>query len=81
MSSAHSLKSLVISKFDPEQMRNLIHVMEKLGYDFKIIIESDLAKYNTTIDFMDNFNKDYTGWWGCPHRIAAYTIKPELIWD
>ena len=78
MSSAHTLKSLAISKYHPDQMLELINTMESLGYDFRQIIESDTVKFNTTIEKIHNFNRTYDGWWGTPYRIAAFTTNPEL---
>ena len=78
MSSVHSLKSLAISKFYPEQMEQITVIMEDLGYDFKIIIDSDVHLFNTSIEKIKNFNIDYDGWWNTPYRIAAFTTNPEL---
>ena len=81
MNSVPTLKSSAISKFAPGQLKPLIKEMEKRKFNFKNIIINDLAKYDTTIDKMINFNLDYGGWWGCPHRVNAYTICPHLISD
>ena len=81
MNSVPTLKSSAISKFAPGQLKPLIKEMEKRKFNFEHIIVNDLAKYNTNIDKMINFNLDYGGWWGCPHRVNAYTICPHLISD
>ena len=78
MSSVHSLKSLAISKFYPEQMEQITVIMEDLGYDFKIIIDSDVHLFNTSIEKIKNFSIDYDGWWNTPYRIAAFTTNSEL---
>jgi len=78
MSSVHSLKSLAISKYYPDQMEKVVTIMENLGYDFKTIIDSDVQQFNTSIEKIKNFNKDYDGWWNTPYRIAAFTTNPEL---
>ena len=78
MPSVHSLKSIVISKFYPDQMEEVITIMEKRGYDFKTIIDMNLQLHNITVEKIVNFNRDYDGWWGAPYRIAAFTTNPEL---
>ena len=79
MNSVPTLKSSAIAKFQPEQLNNLIAEMERRGFKtFRGIIENDLARYNTSISKMVNYNLDYAGWWGCPHFVEAYTIRPHL---
>ena len=79
MSSAPSLKVIVISKFNPEEMMKIIDIMEKKGCKFNNIIKNELAKYDTSVHKAHDFNRTYDGWWGCPHKLDAYTIKPELM--
>ena len=79
MSSVHSLKSIAIGQYHPEQMSGIIEIMENLGYDFEIIIKSDLDIFNTTLIKTVNFNKDYDGWWDTPYKIAAFTTNPEYL--
>ena len=78
MNSVPTLKSSAMAKFKPEQLEELIKEMERFGYDFRPIIVMDLAKYNTSIREMKNYNLDYAGWWGCPHRVEAFTIRTSL---
>ena len=79
MNSVPTLQSSAIAKFKPEQLNDLIAEMERRGFkSFRRIIENDLARYNTSIPKMINFNLDYTGWWRCPHYVEAYTIRPHL---
>ena len=79
MPLVHSLKSIAIGKFHPEQMSEIIKIMENLGYDFEVIIKLDLETFNRTLIKMVNFNKDYDGWWDTPYRIAAFTTNPEYL--
>lgn len=81
MNSVPTLKSSAIAKFTPQQLKPLIKEMEKRKCNFKNIIINDLAKYGRTIEWMVNFNLDYGGWWGCPHRVEAYTICPHMLSD
>ena len=78
MNSVPTLKSSVIAKFEPERLNALITEMERRGFNFRPIIVNDLARFNTNIEEMTNYNLDYAGWWGCPHRVEAYTIRTYL---
>ena len=81
MSSVPSLKITVISKFAPEEMMKITEIMEKKGCKFNNIIKFELAKYDTSLQKAHDFNRTYDGWWGCPHKLDAYTIRPDLMSD
>ena len=81
MNSVPTLKSSAIAKFKPEQLKDIIMIMEAKNCKFNTIIRNDLKKYDTSLDFIINFNMDYDGWWGCPHTVAAFTINPNLMED
>ena len=80
MSSVNSLLITCITKFYPDQMLQIIGIANENGYDFSFI-EQEIAKHNTTLEAMNDFNREYEPWWGLPHIIAAYTTNKSILSD
>ena len=77
MPLVNSLLSICIAKYHPNQMMQIIEIADRNGYDFNFI-EQNVAKFDTTLEKMNDFNRRFEPWWGLPYRVAAYTIhKPE----
>ena len=77
MPSANTLLSICIAQYYPDQMMRIIETADKHGYDFSFI-EQNIAKFNTTLQEMDDYNKRYEPWWGMPYKVVAFTTnKPD----
>ena len=59
-------------------MIEIINIADKNGYNFNFI-KQDVAKFDTTLEKMHDFNTRFDPWWGLPHRIEAYTTNKSLM--
>ena len=78
MNSVPTLLSSCIAKYYPAHMKEIIDLMETKNIDTSFIIQ-DINRYETSLEYMINFNVTYDPWCGLPHRIEAYTIRPDLL--
>lgn len=79
--SVPTLLHIAISKFLPNQLQQVKDILEN-QYDYDMcFITMDLEQHDATLEGMHEFNMFYDGWFGCPHRIEAFTIRPELYYN
>ena len=75
-----TLLSICISRYYPEEMKEVFEILDDIYGQDPIFIVLQLRNGGyPTIQQMCDFNQRFAGWWGLPHRIAAFTIQPELM--